>query len=96
MAIFNKRDSSSYVVTLEVNNTADMELLQYIRNTISEQNTRTNEKRRVVIRGRKPIAKQEIRNFWTGQRSIRGYDWAGNVVGGIKNATVYDVYVYNR
>jgi len=37
--------------------------------------------KRVVVRGRKPKT---------------GYDWAGNVIGGLANATEFDVYVYDR
>jgi len=31
-----------------------------------------------------------------GRKPINGYDWGGNPKGGLKNATMYDVYVYNR
>jgi len=37
--------------------------------------------KRVVVRGRRPTT---------------GYDWAGNVIGGLAAATEFDVYVYDR
>lgn len=51
---------------------------------------------RVEIRGRKPKMKQTVRNYWTGQVSKRGYNFGGNVVGGLANATEFDVYVYHK
>ncbi len=62
-------------------------------------NFRNPKKKRVVLRGRKPEVKMEIkRNFWTGEtrKGSVSYDWAGNIVGGIKNATKIDVYIYDR
>lgn len=51
---------------------------------------------RVCLRGRKPKTKQVVRNFWTGKQGLRGYDFGGNVVGGLDNAQEFDVYVYTR
>jgi hypothetical protein len=95
-----KRTSTSYVTTLDVNSACDMEELVLIKNLVKAINNRNPAtKQRVVLRGRKPEVKMEIkRNFWTGEtrKGPVSYDWAGNIVGGIKNATKIDVYVYDR
>jgi hypothetical protein len=92
-----KRTSTSYVTTLDVNSACDMEELVLIKNLVKAINNRNPAtKQRVVLRGRKPIAKQTIFLRWQNRMSTRSYDWAGNIVGGIKNATKIDVYVYDR
>jgi hypothetical protein len=94
-----KRTSTSYVATLDVNSVSDMENLVMIKKVVKSINYRNPNKKRVVLRGRKPEVKMEIKpNFWTGEtcKSPVSYDWAGNIVGGIKNATKIDVYVYDR
>lgn len=91
-----KRTSTSYVTTLDVNSSTDMEMLNTIKKAVSVFNFRNPNKKRVVIRGRKPIAKQTIFLRWQNRMSTRSYDWAGNIVGGIANATKLDVYIYDR
>jgi hypothetical protein len=94
-----KRASTSYVTTLDVNSASDMEMLQTIKKAVSVINFRNPNKKRVVIRGRKPAVKMEIgKHYWTG-KSRKGpvnFDWFGNIVGGITNATKLDVYIYDR
>lgn len=87
-----KRKSTSYVCTLDVNSVSDMETLQAIRKTVSVSNYRSPAKKRVVIRGRNPATKMTV----CGKVNPVSYDWGGNIVGGIANATKYDVYVYDR
>lgn len=87
-----KRKSTSYVCTLDVNSVSDMETLQAIRKTVRVSNYRSPAKKRVVIRGRKPATKMTV----CGKVNPVSYDWGGNIVGGIANATKYDVYVYDR
>lgn len=94
-----KRTSTSYVTTLDVFSAADMDVLKTIKKAVSVMNFRNSKKKRVVLRGRKPEVKMEIKpNFWTGEtrKKAVSYDWAGNIVGGIKNATKIDVYIYDR
>jgi hypothetical protein len=91
-----KRTSTSYVCTLDVNSVADMQVLETIRKTISISNNNTQNKKRVVVRGRKPIQKKKVHNHWTGKTGFYDYDFCGNIVGGIANATKLDVYIYNR
>ena len=90
------RTSTNYVITIDPLSAVDMEKLQVIKKTIKSINQSNKNKKRVVLRGRKPIVKTPVRNFWTGQIGFRGYDWGGNIVGGLKNATKIDVYVYDR
>lgn len=96
----SKRYSTSYVFTADVNSKKDMDKISDIRAAIKRYNVDAKcnnlKAKRVVLRGRKPTRKVWVRNFWTGKSGFRSYDWAGNIVGGIKNATMIDVYIYNR
>lgn len=80
-----KRNSTNYVITLDVNSASDMEKLALIKSTIRAVNAYNSKQKRVVVRGRKPI---NVTN--------KSYDWGGNIVGGIKNASKLDVYIYDR
>ncbi len=51
---------------------------------------------RVALRGRKPILKEKSIDRWTGKISIRGFNYGGDVIGGLKNAGAVDVYIYKR
>lgn len=87
-----ERKSTSYLCTLDANSVSDMQMLDVIKKTISLSNRTNDKKKRVALRGRKPLVKKL--NPRTGR--MIGYNWAGDVVGGIKNATILDVYVYDR
>ena len=91
-----KRTSTSYVCTLDVNSCLDMQLLEVIRKTVKISNNRIPNKKRVVIRGRKPVVKATCVDRWTGKTGTYSYDFGGNIVGGISNATRLDVYIYDR
>ena len=91
-----KRTSTSYLCTLDVNSVSDMQELALIRKTVKVSNYRTVNKKRVVIRGRKLVVKAKVTDRWTGKTRVLSYDWAGNIVGGIANATKIDVYIYDR
>ena len=94
------RKSTAYVFTADVTSARDMERIDDIRTIVRRENIEAKKNglkaKRVVLRGRKPIRKVWVRNFWTGKSGFRSYDWAGNIVGGIKNATMIDVYIYDR
>ena len=90
------RSSENYVGTFKAESAVDRITIQAIRNIVAEENRDNDVKKRVVLRGRKPYFKMMVRNAWTGKVGYRGYDWAGNIVGGIKNASVIDVYIYDR
>ena len=92
-----KRTSTSYVTTLDVNSSFDMAVLQSIKKAVSVMNYRNPNKKRVVLRGRKPMEKRNLTlSNGTVLRTMRSYDFGGNIVGGIKNATKLDVYIYDR
>lgn len=54
-------------------------------------------KQRVEIRGRRPKVKMYA-SHWLCPKSKNkvSYDFGGNIIGGLKNATEFDVYVYER
>lgn len=91
-----KRTSTSYVCTLDANSVADMQMLEMIRKTVSVSNANTLDKKRVVVRGRKPIKKFWYKEYWSKKSHYSGYDYAGNIIGGLENATNLDVYIYDR
>jgi hypothetical protein len=85
-------------MTVDTSSAVDMEKLSIIKKSVSAANKNRLDKKRVVLRGRKPIEKMYVRGGYFYKASLRpvSYDWAGNIVGGIKNATKYDVYIYGR
>lgn len=92
------RKSDSFVARVDTQSAQDMLGLQSIKNTVSFLNKGLPRdlKRRVVIRGRKPIVKMMASGGYF-RRDSKGpvaYDVFGNIVGGIANASVYDVYIY--
>jgi len=89
-----KRISDSYVTTLDPMSVNDMQMLDIVKKTVKKSNLYTTKKHRVVVRGRRPIAKKEVHNIYTGKTRTLSYDYCGNVVGGLANASRYDVYVY--
>lgn len=91
-----KRTSNSYITTLDPMSVNDMQMLDIIKKTVKKSNLYTTKKHRVVVRGRKPIENKTIYNWRDGSTRTVGYDFAGNVVGGIKNATKLDVYIYQK
>jgi len=88
----NTRKSDSYIATLHVGSVVDMQELALIRKTVKTSNRYTTQKKRVVIRGRKPL----IKRLHGRTGNFISYDHGGNIVGGIVNATIYDVYIYDR
>lgn len=79
------RKSASYVTTLDVQSVSDIQTLAMIKATIKAANAFSDKKKRVVLRGRKPISKGRY-----------AYDRGGNIIGGIRNASKLDVYIYDR
>lgn len=78
------RTSENYVCTLSTFSVIDMEKLDTIRNSVKCINKNSNEKHRVVVKGRKAIKKI----------NGRSYNHFGDIVGGLANAKYYDVYIY--
>jgi hypothetical protein len=111
MKISSNHLSQNYRFTIETDNPSDLNQLNALRNNVSEYNKvirKTNKQRlwlgygkpesqkRVVIRGRKPLSKGTVTSFFGGTKHNASYDFSGNVYGGIYNATVWDIYVYDR
>ena len=93
------RASCGYRFSGKFDSQDDMQSLANLRESIAKINSQSWDKTNrlpVVVRGRKPIVKHRSVEYWTKKVSNSGYDAAGNVVGGIKNAKEFDVYVYTR
>lgn len=92
------RKSDSFIARLDTQSAQDMLTLQQIKNTVSFLNKGLPQhfKKRVVIRGRKPIIKMKTSGgyFHRDSKGAVAYDIFGNIVGGITNASMYDVYIY--
>jgi len=97
------RTSTSYIGTFDVRSAEDMISLENFKKTIKFLNEDLKRTRavnsygspiryRVALKGRRPFQKHI--NLSTG-RPI-SYTWAGDVVGGLANASQYDVYLYRR
>jgi hypothetical protein len=95
-----KRNSKAFVCCLDVQSVNDMEKLQVIKDSIRTTNqvASISRKLRVVIRGRKPFVKMLISggHYYSGSTRPVSYDRFGNIVGGIANASMIDVYLYDR
>lgn len=80
------RTSDYYVCTLDTRSIVDMEKLEVIRETIRSVNKTLSSPKRVCVKGRKAIVKE----------NGRSYNPFGDVVGGLSNAKYFDVYIYDR
>lgn len=96
------RTSDSYVGTFDVNSVSDMQQLADIREMVCNLNrmlkVKTGKTFRVVVRGRRPLVKMNVGRTWLRPASTKplSYDFGGNIVGGIANATRLDAYIYER
>lgn len=100
-----KRVSDSYLGTFDYGCADDMLRLEELKNMVKNMNKMLREENvgksfRVVLRGRKPVEKKEINTMPWGSGLCRmrtvSYDYFGNIVGGIANATRVDAYLYRR
>ena len=93
----NKRTSDAYVGSIDTRSVADMAQLEEVRTYVKVMNKylrdddardrRGNPLRyRVTVKGRDPIEKV----------NGKGYNWAGDIVGGMANAGRIDVYIHRR
>jgi hypothetical protein len=94
----NRRTSESFVCRLDVQSATDMEKLQVIKSAVSAMNRQVDRKLRVVTKGRKPFVKMKAAGgfFNPPSKNPVAYDVFGNIVGGIANASMIDVYLYKR
>lgn len=94
------RYSTSYRFTADILSAADMIQIGELKKNISALNKISKQKYRVVLRGRKPLQRQVVSIapsiYRNSEMRERSYDYFGNVVGGLANASQIDVYVYER
>lgn len=85
--LYNRDNHTSKYYFGSVDDLGDSHLKE-LRRVISLFNQRKyfDKPKRVIVRGRKPLNKI----------NGRSYTYGGNVVGGLSNASVFDVYVVNR
>ncbi len=101
MGMFGRK-SDSYIGTFDVGSVTDMQQLADLRSMVRNLNKmlkrKTGKTFRVVVRGRKPAVKMSVgRGYFTpASRGLVSYDFGGNIVGGIANATRLDAYLYER
>lgn len=78
--VFKEGRTDSYRFTVD---SLDSPALRVLREAISDMNRSGNLEYplRVNVRGRRPTT---------------GYTWGGGIIGGLRNATEFDVYVYRR
>ena len=90
------RYSNSYIGSAYTKDAKYGEYLAEAKAIFKEAQAKSDKKLRLVKRGREPFVKQEVRNPWFGYVRTLSYDWGGNVVGGIKNASRIDFYILDR
>ena len=94
------RKSSSYLTTLDTKSVADMQTLAQLRKmvTMTNRDMPLDMRKRICIRGRKPFVKMKDAggHFYRASKGLVSYDRGGNIVGGIANASMFDVYLYTR
>ena len=90
------RKSTSYVCSLDPLSCVDMEILNSIKRSVKVMNAKVKWEdagrwglvkkcKRVRVKGREPIEKM----------NGKGYNWSGDIVGGLANAQRFDVYIHD-
>jgi hypothetical protein len=99
------RVSESYIATLKTLDKNFDEDLKIIKERVKKMNLDEKEagsdlRYRVCLRGRRPfkkmVAPKPYWNFLPHSPNPVSYDYFGNIVGGLENASEVDVYVYER
>lgn len=99
-----ERLSESYIATLKTLDKNFDEDLKQIKERVKKMNADEKEvgsdlRYRVVLRGRRPFKKMIMNHphyEWMNSPNPVSYDYFGNIVGGLENASEVDVYVYTR
>lgn len=100
-----ERYSESYIATLKTLDKNFDEDLKQIKERVKKMNADEKEvgselRYRVCLRGRRPfkkmIAPKPFWDFLPHSPNPVSYDYFGNIVGGLENASEVDVYVYER
>lgn len=96
--------TDSFIGTFSRDSDDDMQDLEMVRHMVSRFNgwlkqSKIDKRYRVVIRGRKPYKKMKAVHphyrFCNSKGEV-SYDYFGNIVGGIKNASVLKAFIYER
>ena len=98
------RLSESYIATLKTLDKNFDEDLKQIKERVKQMNLDEKEvgsdlRYRVCLRGRRPFKKMIMNHphyEWMNTANPVSYDYFGNIVGGLENASEVDVYVYER
>ena len=98
------RVSESYIATLKTLDKNFDEDLKIIKERVKKMNLDEKEagsdlRYRVCLRGRRPFKKMIMTHphyEWMNTPNPVSYDYFGNIVGGLENASEVDVYVYER
>ena len=98
------RVSQSYIGTLKTLDKNFDETLRAFRLRVKGMNQDEKEagsdlRYRLVLRGRRPFKKMIITHphyKWMNSPNPVSYDYFGNIVGGLENASEVDCYVYER
>ena len=99
------RVSESYIATLKTLDKNFDEDLKSIKERVKKMNQDEKEagsdlRYRVCLRGRRPfnkmVAPKPFWNFLPHSPNPVSYDYFGNIVGGLENASEVDCYVYER
>ena len=88
--------SNAYITTLDPSSAEDMAELTALRKQVTADNLNCIVKNRVCVRGRKPKVKKNYYNSFGNIVATLGYDFSGNIIGGLANAQALDVYIYQR
>lgn len=102
-----ERNNKSYLGTFVSGSKADINKYDEMVRTVALMNKqkvwgclKNGEpiKMRLEKRGRKAITKMVVSKGWytPGSKGPVSFDYFGNLVGGIKNAAEFDVYLYSR
>ena len=99
----NNRKSTSFIGRFDFKSPGDMAELQMVKNMVRTFNNFNKERKdnyrwRVCMRGRKPYKKMKAPRGYLHKGSVGevSYNNHGNIVGGIRNASCVDVYIYRR
>ena len=101
------RGNNSYLGTYVTSDKGDTDKISELVRTVTLMNKQNawgyyNSgkpiKKRVIKRGRKAITKMMAPKgyFTSGSKGLVNYNSFGNLMGGIKNAAEFDVYLYDR
>jgi hypothetical protein len=95
----SSRTSRSYIGTIDFSNQSDIDMLTKLKDFVYNQVNRYCERKlRIVVRGRQPKIKMVTPrgHFVPSSLGPVKYNYHGNIVGGIQNATQADIYIYKR